>query len=75
MKLLVQRVRLIGEVIELKRVRGLSVVDAERETEMFRRVEAPADDEGLDPRIARDVLRAVIESFTLLEIEQLEAPR
>jgi hypothetical protein len=28
-------------------------------------------DGGLDPRIARQVLRAVIDAFTLMEVEQL----
>jgi hypothetical protein len=30
-----------------------------------------ASDGGLDPRIARQVLRAVIDAFTLMEVEQL----
>ena len=38
---------------------------------MLERVETLATAEGLDPRITRQVLRAVIDAFTLLEVEQL----
>ena len=62
---------LIGEVIDFKRTHGMSVVDRKREDEMLTRIEAMATAEGLDPRIARQVLRAVIDAFTLMEVEQL----
>jgi chorismate mutase len=68
---LTERAGLIGEVITLKRAHGMAVVDRGREEEMLERVGANAAEAGLDPRIARQVLRAVIDAFTLLEVEQL----
>lgn len=70
-QLLVERGRLIREVIELKQAHGMGVVDRRREDEMLARMEDVASDGGLDPRIARQVLRAVIDAFTLMEVEQL----
>jgi len=70
-RVLADRSRLIGEVVEFKRARGLPVVDRTREDEMLVRIGEVAAEEGLDPRVARDVLRAVIDAFTLLEVEQL----
>jgi chorismate mutase len=49
----------------------MGVVDRRREDEMLARMEGIASDGGLDPRIARQVLRAVIDAFTLMEVEQL----
>jgi chorismate mutase len=49
------------------------VVDRGREDDMLVRIEVLASERGLDPRIARQVLRAVIDAFTLLEVEQLES--
>jgi len=69
--LLAERAELIGEVIDFKRAVGMSVVDRVREDEMLARIEAMASQVGLDPRMARQVLRAVIDAFTLLEVEQL----
>jgi len=69
--LLAERGALIREVIDFKRARGMGVVDRAREDEMLARIETMASDGGLDPRIARQVLRAVIDAFTLLEVEQL----
>jgi isochorismate pyruvate lyase len=71
-RLLSERGELIGEVIDFKRARGMGVVDRGREDAMLARIEALAVDEGLDPRIARQVLRSVIDAFTLMEVEQLE---
>jgi chorismate mutase len=65
------RARLISEVIAYKRARGMKVVDRDREEQMLARIEALAGDGDLDPRIARQVLRAVIDAFTILEVEQL----
>jgi chorismate mutase len=62
---------LISDVIRYKRARGMAVVDRSREDEMLTRIASLAAAKGLDPRIARQVLRAVIDSFTLLEVEQL----
>ena len=70
-QLLIERGRLIGEVIAYKEAHGMGVVDRDREEEMLARIEAIASEGGLDPRIARQVLRAVIDAFTLTEVEQL----
>jgi len=70
-RLLAERGDLIRLVIEFKRARAMGVVDRGREDAMLARAEAMASDEGLDPRIARQVLRAVIDAFTLMEVEQL----
>ena len=70
-QLLIDRGRLIREVIELKQSHGMGVVDRRREDEMLARMEGIASDGGLDPRIARQVLRAVIDAFTLMEVEGL----
>ncbi len=71
-QLLVERGRLIGEVIAFKRRHRMGVVDRRREDEMLARIEATVTEGGLDPRIGRQVLRAVIDAFTLMEVEQLE---
>lgn len=62
---------LISEVIRYKRGSGMAVVDRPREDAMLERIETLAAAKGLDPRIARQVLRAIIDAFTLLEVEQL----
>jgi len=72
-QLLLERARLIDEVIHFKRAHGLPVIDREREDVMLGRIAEVASAEGLDPRIARQVLRAVIDAFTLLEVEHLGA--
>lgn len=66
-----ERAHLISEVIRFKRAHGMRVVDRGREEEMLERIGGIAADGGLDPRIARQVLRSVIDAFTLLEVEQL----
>ena len=68
---LVARSQLISEVIAFKRMHGMAVVDRSREDEMMSRIAALAEAKGLDPRIARQVLRSIIDSFTLLEVEHL----
>jgi len=68
---LAERARLIEEVVRFKRAHAMAVVDRRREDEMLERIQTLAGAEGLDPRIARQVLRAVIDAFTLLEVEQL----
>lgn len=70
-QILIERGRLIREVIDFKRAHGVGVVDRRREDAMLSRIEALASDGGLDPRIARHVLRAVIDAYTLMEVEQL----
>jgi chorismate mutase len=69
--LLAERGELIREVIDVKRGRGTGVVDPDREERMLTRIGALASDNGLDPEVARQVLRAVIDAFTRLEREQL----
>ncbi len=68
---LAERSRLITEVIHYKRAEGMPVVDRAREDRMLEAVAVTAGEAGLDPRIARRVLRAVIDAFTLLEVEEL----
>jgi chorismate mutase len=69
--LLADRARLIAEVIAVKRAHAMPVVDRPREERMLEKIGALGHAAGLDPRIARQVLRAVIDAFTLLEVEQL----
>jgi chorismate mutase len=71
--LLAERGDLIREVIDFKRAQQMGVVDRGREDDMLVRIGVLASECGLDPRIARQVLRAVIDAFTLLEVEQLES--
>ncbi len=71
--LLAERGDLIREVIDFKRAQQMGVVDRGREDDMLVRIGVLASGRGLDPRIARQVLRAVIDAFTLLEVEQLES--
>jgi chorismate mutase len=68
---LTERADLIAEVIRYKRAHSMRVVDRPREEQMLDTIGAMAAEGGLDPRIARQVLRAVIDAFTLLEVEQL----
>jgi chorismate mutase len=70
-QLLIERGALIREVIAFKQTQGMGVVDRGREDEMLARIDDIASEGGLDPRIARQVLRAVIDAFTLMEVEQL----
>jgi chorismate mutase/prephenate dehydrogenase len=70
-QLLLERSLLIEGVISFKRAHGMAVIDRPREDLMLDRIEDIASSEGLDPRIARQVLRAVIDAFTLLEVEHL----
>ena len=68
---LAERSLLIGEVIRYKRAHAMPVVDRAREEDMLEHIELLAVEQNLDPRIARRVLRAVIDAFTLLEVEEL----
>ncbi|HXX90559.1 MAG TPA: chorismate mutase [Acidimicrobiales bacterium] len=69
--LLAERSALVEEVIVYKRAHNMAVVDRAREDEMLERIGGTAEAAGLDPRIARQVLRAIIDAFTLLEVEHL----
>ncbi len=68
---LAERARVVGDVVRYKRARHMRVVDRPREDAMLTAIGELAASRGLDPRIARQVLRAVIDGFTLLEVEEL----
>ena len=70
-QVLLDRSQLIEEVIHYKRAHGMAVIDRAREDRMLDHIEDVARSVSLDPQIARQVLRAVIDAFTLLEVEQL----
>jgi chorismate mutase len=69
--LLARRGQLVGDVVRYKRSHHMGVVDRRREDEMLARIAEVAKEAGLDPRVAQQVLRTVIDSFTLLEVEEL----
>jgi chorismate mutase len=69
--ILAERSQLVGEVVRYKRSRHMGVVDRQREDAMLARIAESAKENGLDPRVAQQVLRTVIDSFTLLEVEEL----
>lgn len=69
--LLAERARLVGQVVHYKRSRHMAVVDRAREERMLDRIGDLAEQAGLDPRVARQVLRTIIDGFTLLEVEEL----
>lgn len=70
-RLLAERASLVQEVVHYKRRRHIPVVDRAREDRMLARIADVARDEGLDPRVAQQVLRTIIDGFTLLEVEEL----
>jgi len=65
------RSNVILDVSAYERANSTAVVDRDREDRMLARREATAVCKGLDPRIARRVLRSVIDAFTLLDVEEL----
>lgn len=69
--LLVDRACLVEEVVHYKRAHHMAVVDRAREDRMLARIAEVAKDAGLDPRVAQQVLRTIIDGFTLLEVEEL----
>jgi chorismate mutase / prephenate dehydrogenase len=69
-EVLSERALPIGEVIRYKRAHGMAVVDRPRRDAMLAGIEQVASARGVDPRIARQVLRSVIDAFTLLEVEE-----
>ncbi|HET9070614.1 MAG TPA: chorismate mutase [Acidimicrobiales bacterium] len=69
--LLARRQRLVGRVVTFKRTHHLGVVDRHREDEMLVAIGETAKERGLDPRVAQQVLRTIIDGFTLLEVEEL----
>jgi chorismate mutase len=69
--LLAERATLVDAVVHYKRAHHMAVVDRGREDEMLARIAGLAKDAGLDPRVAQQVLRTIIDGFTLLEAEEL----
>jgi chorismate mutase len=69
--ILADRARIVHQVIEVKRSNAMDAVDIGREQEMLSRIETISVAKGLDPRIARLVLRSIIDSFVLIEMEEL----
>jgi chorismate mutase len=69
--LLAERAALVDRVVRYKRARHMGVVDRGREDAMLARIAETAKEHGLDPRVAQQVLRTVIDGFTLLEAEEL----
>jgi len=69
--LLAERAALVGEVVRYKRHHHLPVVDRAREDAMLERIGRTASEAGVDARVARQVLRTIIDGFTLLEVEEL----
>jgi chorismate mutase len=69
--LLAERARLVDQVMHYKRAHHMAVVDRGREDVMLGRIAEVAKDEGVDPRVAQQVLRTIIDGFTLLEVEEL----
>jgi len=69
--LLAERARLVEQVVHYKRAHRLPVVDRAREDQMLVRISELAKEEGVDPRVAQQVLRTIIDGFTLLEVEEL----
>jgi chorismate mutase len=68
---LAQRARAVEGVMRFKRTHHVRVVDRAREDAMLIRIGEVAQANSLDPRVARQVLRTVIDAFTLLEVEEL----
>ena len=69
--LLAERAQLVEDVVHYKRAHHMAVVDRSREDRMLARIADVAKDAGLDPRVAQQVLRTIIDGFTLLEVEEL----
>jgi chorismate mutase len=69
--LLAERARLVGGVVRYKRQHHMPVVDRGREDAMLASIASVAKEEGVDPRVAQQVLRTIIDGFTLLEVEEL----
>lgn len=69
--LLAERSALVDEVVHYKRAHHMPVVDRAREDRMLARIADVAKDQGLDPRVAQQVLRTIVDGFTLLEVEEL----
>jgi chorismate mutase len=71
LRLLAERSRIIQRVIATKRAAALPPVDLERERTMLERANVISGSLGLDARVAGAVLRSVIDSFSMVQSEQL----
>ncbi|MBN2625512.1 MAG: chorismate mutase [Spirochaetales bacterium] len=60
-ELIAERFRITGEVGQLKKRMNLPSTDRERERLQMERISALAEEYGLDPQIARSVLRLLID--------------
>ena len=69
--LLAERSALVDEVVHFKRANHMAVVDRGREDRMLEKIASVARENGVDPRVAQQVLRTIIDGFTLLEVEEL----
>jgi monofunctional chorismate mutase len=63
-RLLARRAEYVAQVAQYKEQHGLAVTDTGREQRMLARITELAEAEGLDPGIARAVLRTIIAEFT-----------
>ena len=63
-RLLARRAEYVTQVTQFKEQHGLAVTDTGREQRMLARITELAEAEGLDPGIARAVLRTIIAEFT-----------
>jgi monofunctional chorismate mutase len=63
-RLLARRAEHVAHVAQYKEQHGLAVTDTGREQRMLARITELAEAEGLDPGIARAVLRTIIAEFT-----------
>ena len=70
-RLLARRASHVADVARYKEEHGLAVTDPSREERMLARITALAEAEGLDPQIARAVLRTVIAEFTGVQRAEL----
>ena len=60
-ELIAERFRITAEVGQLKKSENLPSSDPEREERQMTRISALAEEAGLDPQIARKVLRLLID--------------
>ncbi|HEX4017126.1 MAG TPA: chorismate mutase [Frankiaceae bacterium] len=63
-RLLARRAEHVIQVTQYKEQHGLAVTDPDREKRMLVRTTELAEAEGLDPGIARAVIRTIIAEFT-----------